>query len=29
MMNELVIFSDGDLNLEVPISPDKETVWLT
>lgn len=28
-MNELVIFSDGDLNLEVPISPDKETVWLT
>ena len=28
-MNELVIFPDGDLNLEVPISPDKETVWLT
>ncbi len=22
-------FTDGDLNLEVPISPDKETVWLT
>ncbi len=27
--NEIVLFQDGDLKLEVPVSPDKETVWLT
>ena len=27
--NEIVIFNDGDLNIEVQISPDHETVWLT
>lgn len=27
--NELVIFSSGDLELSVPITPDRETVWLT
>ncbi|MFI3237847.1 MAG: RhuM family protein [Lachnospiraceae bacterium] len=27
--NDLVIFRDGDLNLEVSITPDNDTVWLT
>jgi hypothetical protein len=27
--NEIVLFSDGDLNLEVELSPELETVWLT
>ena len=27
--NEIVIFSHEDLNLEVPITPEQETVWLT
>ena len=26
--NEIVLFSDGEVSLEVPISPEKETVWL-
>ncbi len=30
MMNhELVLFSSGDLTLTVPVTPDRETVWLT
>ena len=29
MKNEVVIFTDGDKNIEVQVSPDKETVWLT
>ncbi len=29
MSNELVIFKDGDLNLEVKITPEQDTVWLT
>jgi Virulence protein len=28
-MNELIVFNDKDLILEVNISPDDETVWLT
>jgi prophage maintenance system killer protein len=27
--NEIVLFSDGDVNLEVELSPELETVWLT
>lgn len=27
--NELVIFKDGDLNLEVSVTPENDTVWLT
>ena len=29
MRNEIVLFTDGDINIEVQISPEKETVWLT
>lgn len=29
MKNEIVLFNDGDLSIEVQISPDQETVWLT
>ena len=29
MENEIIIFRDGKLELDVPITPDKETVWLT
>ena len=29
MENEIVLFSDGDVNVEVQISPEQETVWLT
>ncbi len=29
MSNDLVIFKDGDLNLEVKITPQQDTVWLT
>ena len=29
MNNEIVLFTDGDINLEVQVSPDQETVWLT
>ncbi|WP_242829862.1 RhuM family protein [Butyrivibrio fibrisolvens] len=28
-MNEIVLFTDGEKNIEVQVSPDKETVWLT
>ena len=28
MKNEIVLFTDGDLSLEVPITPENETVWL-
>lgn len=27
--NEIVLFTDGELMLDVPITPEKETVWLT
>ena len=26
---ELSFFTSGDLTLKVPVTPDKETVWLT
>ena len=29
MKNEIVLFTDGDINIEVQINPEKETVWLT
>ena len=29
MKNEIVLFTDGNKNIEVQVSPDKETVWLT
>ena len=29
MKNEIVLFTDGDVNLEVELSPELETVWLT
>ena len=29
MKNEIVLFTDGDTNLEVELSPELETVWLT
>ena len=25
---ELVLFKDGEINLEVPVIPEEETVWL-
>lgn len=28
MKNEIVIFTDGDLNIEVQVNPEQETVWL-
>ena len=28
-LNEIIIFKDNDLELEVKITPDKDTVWLT
>jgi len=27
--NEIVLFADDKIELEVPITPDQETVWLT
>jgi hypothetical protein len=27
--NEIVIFTDENLELEVPITPERDTVWLT
>jgi hypothetical protein len=27
--NEIVLFSDGEKNIEVQVSPDQDTVWLT
>ena len=29
MNNEIVLFTDGNTNIEVQVSPDQETVWLT
>ena len=29
MKNEIVLFTDGDINLEVELSPELEAVWLT
>ena len=29
MKNEIVLFTDGDINIEVQINPEQETVWLT
>ena len=29
MKNEVVLFTDGDVNIEVQINPEQETVWLT
>ena len=29
MKNEIILFIDGDINLEVELSPELETVWLT
>ena len=29
LKNEIVLFTDGEKNIEVQVSPDKETVWLT
>src|SRR5574344_1824207 len=26
--NSIVLFKDGDVSLDVPISPEKDTVWL-
>ncbi|MBP5278850.1 MAG: virulence RhuM family protein [Erysipelotrichaceae bacterium] len=28
MKNEIVLFNDGDLNIEVQVNPEQETVWL-
>ena len=27
--NEIVMFTGGDLSIEMPVSPDQDTVWLT
>ena len=27
--NEIVLFTDNDVRLEVAITPERETVWLT
>ena len=29
MKNEIVLFTDGDINIEVELNPELETVWLT
>ena len=29
MKNEIVLFNDGDLSIEVQVSSEQETVWLT
>ena len=29
MKNEIVLFTDDDVNIEVQINPEQETVWLT
>ncbi|MCR5753976.1 MAG: phosphoribosylaminoimidazolesuccinocarboxamide synthase, partial [Acetatifactor sp.] len=29
MKNEIVLFTDEEKNIEVQVSPDQETVWLT
>ena len=28
-INEIVLFTDGDINIEVQINSEQETVWLT
>ena len=28
MSNEIVIFADGNVNIEVQVSPEQDTVWL-
>ena len=28
MNNEVIIYKDGELELQVEVTPDKETVWL-
>ena len=29
MANEIILFHDGDIDIEVQINPEQETVWLT
>lgn len=29
MRNEIILFTDGNINIEVQINPEQETVWLT
>ena len=29
MKNEIILFTDGDINIEVQINPEQVTVWLT
>ena len=29
MKNAIILFTDGDINIEVQINPEQETVWLT
>ena len=29
MSSEIVLFTDGDLSIEVQVNPEQETVWLT
>ena len=29
MKNEIILFTDGDINIKVQINPEQETVWLT
>ena len=29
MKNEIILFTDGNINIEVQINPEQETVWLT
>ena len=29
MNNEIILFNDGEVSIEVRVSPEQETVWLT
>ena len=29
MKNEIILFTDGNINIGVQINPEQETVWLT
>ena len=29
MQNEIVLFTNGEINIEVTVSPEQDTVWLT
>ena len=29
MKNEIILFTDGNINIEVQINPEQEIVWLT